>query len=88
MTSRWTFLRGPSEMQTETHLMARAPKISSSSATGPDGRSPSELRSIPLWIWEEVAKVFALIFLEGKQWPPTLLLKAHVVFTPKNNDGH
>ncbi len=37
------------------------------------GRAPVELTRIPEWIWHEAAKVFPLIFLEGADWPPSLL---------------
>ncbi len=68
LTKNKVSLCGPFEMPSGKQLMARALKMSSSSSIGPDGRAPSELWRIRLWIWGQVAKVFSLIFLKRGQW--------------------
>ncbi len=42
--------------------------------------------SLPLWIWEMLAKVFDAIFLHVAPWPSSLR-QAHVVFIRKSTDG-
>ncbi len=67
-------------------LFARASLLPDDSSTGPDGRAPVELKRLPLWIWEHVALFWQLIIEHGAPWLQDLL-KAHVAFIPKMNDG-
>jgi len=73
----WSF-----SMPTGAQLQARANKMPSEGSTGPDGRAPSELKRLPLWLWNHVARFWEGIYLKGGEWPQSLL-KAHVAFIPK-----
>ncbi len=63
-------------------LYFRAQKVPNTSPTGPDRRSPGELKALPLWVWDMIAKVLDAIFLHGAPWP-SCPRKAHVVVIPR-----
>ncbi len=80
-TSGLSFKLPPAEQ-----LHRRAGSMPDESSTGPDGRAPIEVERLPLWIWELVSTFWGCIFKKGGEWREPLL-KAHVAFIPKSNEG-